>query len=212
MGQVSVRCPPKVYASHKGREIATLCPAIKVVAVSDNVTNNGPENLHFPLRDLEKPCQNVNELWRDERWPELGDGGCDYIRLAFLDGTVPDWRVVVNKASEWLNPGGIICVTDVQVYTDYQPYVLAEHRMRAHTSCACDALKAAGFQIDDRCEERSLQYGEAIYNGRDVFGAVVQRRKEFFDQALEYSPGTGTREELLTELGRILERKALVQM
>lgn len=141
----------------------------------------------------------------NESWHELEGQVFDYIRLAFLDGAVRDWTALVKCAAKHLKPSGVICVTDVEVCADYVRWLEAKDRMRAHTGRPLDALRQEGFRVEERGEELEIR-------DRNLFGAVLGRSKQLFDRALQFSPGSGNRAELIAKLGQTLNGEAQVQM
>lgn len=149
-------------------------------------------------------------------WSCLKGKAFDYIRIAFADGGSKggtlDWKALVKSAAKYLKPNGVICVTDVQIHTDYGRWVEASARMRAHTGYPFDALASAGFKVDDRGNNQILGIGQATCNDRDLFREVLERSKRFFAGALHYSPGSGRPAELMAELAQNVGHEAKVHM
>jgi len=165
-------------------EFATLHRDSTVASMAAG-QQQGLDNLVFYNYDASKP------------WTDVGRGEFDYIRFAFLDGSIPSWDAIVGQASQTLKPGGVLHIADISFPLDSGAWNEALFRMKANTDfalgayqdCRCQlALQKAGFEIDDQSQTQTLSHGDKRYNDRDLLEAVAERVKGVYVRALEVGP------------------------
>ena len=163
-----------LFFANTRRETSVLYPETTTVLIGLRQPVDASRYAKFSAHAINKP------------WPDEWTGVFNYIRLSFLDGAV-DWNFIIQQASRCLDLDGVISIVDIRADIQHPPYMEAEHRMRAHTSSARDALQQARLHTRDCSEQRDVQAGVDEFNDRDLASAIVWREKEFFAGALLFS-------------------------
>jgi hypothetical protein len=181
MGYVRVKKSYACYQLTLSSEVATLYERSTVVSTTASQPQC-PKNLEFYNYDANEP------------WTEAWLGKFDYIRFAFMDGSIADWDAIVGRVSKTLKPGGVLHITDITFQLESGAWKEALSRMRAYALGAYEdgrcrlALLNAGFEIDDQSQTQELSHGDKIYNDCDLLEAVAERIKRIYVRALQVGP------------------------